>query len=341
LDEGSAKRDKDFAIKEYKTGLETCEKRYDFLVEREKFIKEKNPEYKMKTIKKPTVKFRKKKDNQSITINKDAIHIEKGQVYMYKKSFDESPLLFKKRAYKKDKKLKSLLNGSIYHDIKIQKNRLNKYYICYTIDVNKNKLNINENNVVACDTGGRTFITTYSEREVLEIGKEINKQIYKINEILDLKKQILYIISKVKNKIKNKRFMSKNILKDNIKLRNMIDDLHYKAITKLMEYDLIYIPKLDVKSIIEKDNLPKKAKRELQLLSHSLFLQRLLNKAEILGKKVIICSEDLTTKICGKCFNKNEVNDKKEYKCEVCGIKIDRDINAARNILIKQIKSIE
>jgi len=36
-----------------------------------------------------------------------------------------------------------------------------------------------------------------------------------------------------------------------------------------MEYDLIYIPTLNVKNIIKKDTLCKKAKRELQTLSHS------------------------------------------------------------------------
>ena len=40
----------------------------------------------------------------------------------------------------------------------------------------------------------------------------------------------------------------------------MIDDLHFKAINKLMEYQIILIPRLNTKKIIEQENFNKKAK---------------------------------------------------------------------------------
>lgn len=324
-----------FAVKEYITGLQTNNKYYESLINREK-LKEKN---KRKEIKKPEIKFRKKKRNQSITIPKSSISIEKEQIYIYKESFNKNPLKLINRGYKKDKKLKELLKGQINHDIKIIKTCLNKYYLCIPIDVKINTQKINENNVVACDPGGRTFMTTYSNYEVLEIGKGINKQIYEDHEKIDkLVKKRKYII---KNNINGKKKeIKQKIIKANTHLINRIDNLHYLTIKKLMNYDRIYIPKLNMKSIMEKNQLTGKTKRQIQKLSHCLFLKRLKNTAEVQGKKVIICSEHLTTKICGNCFTKNEIGGNKEYKCKECGIILDRDINSARNILIRQISSL-
>ena len=171
-------------------------------------------------------------------------------MYVYKKSFDDNPLEFRNRAYRNDKKLINVL-GPIYHDIKIIRNTVNQYYVCFSVDVSKKEKNINENNVIGCDPGGRTFITTYNEKEIMEIGKGINLQIYKIL-----------------NKINNAKGINKKKLY--IKLRNRINDLHYKAITKLIDYDHIYIPKLNVS---RNKTLCKKAKRELQTLSHGLFIE--------------------------------------------------------------------
>jgi len=215
-----------FAIKEYETGIKNSKERYEYLSDRQEFLKQKYSNYKIKEITKSEVDYRKKKKNQSITINKDAIRTENNKLYIYKKSFDDNPLQFRNRAYKKDKRLIDILKGPIYHDIKIIKNTINQYYVCFSIDVSKKAKNINENNVIGCDPGGRTFITTYNENKIMEIGKEINKQIYEINKKIDNGKGI------------NKKKLY-------IKLRNKVNELHYKTINKLMKYDLIYIPKLN------------------------------------------------------------------------------------------------
>ena len=68
-----------------------------------------------------------------------------------------------------------------------------------------------------------------------------------------------------------------------------------------------------------------------------LFIKRLQEKCEQKGIKCKIVSGYLTTKICGNCFGKNEVGDKKEYICKFCNIKHERDVNAARNIYILEI----
>ena len=104
-----------------------------------------------------------------------------------------------------------------------------------------------------------------------------------------------------------------------------------------MGNSLILIPRLNIKKILKSKQLPKRAKEIIKAESHMLFIKRLQEKCEQRGIKCEIVSEYLTTKICGNCYGKNEVGDKKEYICKYCNIKHDRDVNAARNIYILEI----
>jgi putative transposase len=50
----------------------------------------------------------------------------------------------------------------------------------------------------------------------------------------------------------------------------------------------------------------------------------------------MIVDESYTSKTCGKCGTLNEnLKSKKVFKCNECDLLIDRDINGARNILIR------
>jgi putative transposase len=47
-------------------------------------------------------------------------------------------------------------------------------------------------------------------------------------------------------------------------------------------------------------------------------------------------NESYTSKTCGKCGEiNNKLGSQSIFKCKTCKIEIDRDINAARNICIK------
>jgi putative transposase len=75
-------------------------------------------------------------------------------------------------------------------------------------------------------------------------------------------------------------------------------------------------------------------------LSHHEFQQKLLYKAKQRGRNVILCKEDFTTKCCGGCGTLNEkIGGKKTFHCENCSLTMDRDIHAARNILIRTLST--
>ena len=337
---------RDFALVEYLTTINNSQCAYKNKLATEKWNIENYDNYKPKNIKKPEISYRTKKGAQSITINKDDTYIINKELYIYKEIFNEEPIEFTFRS-KKDKRLNKILNGTLYHDIKIIKTITDKYYVCFTDDNIKKekKEEQKEEEIKACavDPGGRTMLTTYGENEIYEIGTNMNEELGKLFKIKDeCSKKYSKAIRDIKKKKINNGEMIKTrneFRKINEKIRNKIDDLHYKAINKLMEYSIILIPRMKVHKMIEKEDLPKYAKRILQTLSHGLFIKRLIYKGEKEGKYIEIVSEYLTSQICGKCFNKYKTKEK-TYECDKCGLKIDRDVNGARNIYIKYIACI-
>jgi putative transposase len=70
--------------------------------------------------------------------------------------------------------------------------------------------------------------------------------------------------------------------------------------------------------------------------SWNRFAQILSYKAESAGLKVVKVDARNTSKQCSNCGNLMEVPlSERTYNCNRCGLHLDRDINAARNILIR------
>ena len=80
-----------------------------------------------------------------------------------------------------------------------------------------------------------------------------------------------------------------------------------------------------------------KLNRDLRTLSHYKFKCKLEEKCKSRQRNLIITTEEYTSKTCGSCGKINDVGLKRVFKCDDCGLKIDRDYNGARNILLKYI----
>ena len=323
--EKTPKAIREFAIKEYVTSINNIKKQNEKKIKREQWKKENLNNYKEKKTKDVVMKYRIKKSNQSINIPKDSIKIENREIFIYKNIFGKNPISLTRR---KDKKLEELINkGIIYNDVKIIKTLTNKYYMCFIEE--KQKETNHKEGTIAVDPGGRTFLTTYSETEVMNIGTNMNEKIgrmIKRKELLDKLRR-----NKKENKYK------KEYYKQEEKIRNQIRDLHYKAISKLMEYSLVLIPKLNTKRIKEDKKLPKMARKIINIENHSVFMKRLKEKGEEKGVEIREVTEHLSTKLCGRCLNRNEIRENKRYNCKKCKLEMDRDVNGARNIYMYEI----
>ena len=67
------------------------------------------------------------------------------------------------------------------------------------------------------------------------------------------------------------------------------------------------------------------------------FKTRLQYKALVENKKIFEVNEAYTTQTCSYCGNMYKPECSKIYDCNKCKKNIDRDINAAKNILMKGI----
>ncbi|GBC07164.1 hypothetical protein RclHR1_00730013 [Rhizophagus clarus] len=77
--------------------------------------------------------------------------------------------------------------------------------------------------------------------------------------------------------------------------------------------------------------------------SHFHFRQHLIHKArEYPWCQVVICTEEYTSKTCGFCgYIHKKLDGSKEFCCPQCKTKLDRDINGARNILLRYLTKKE
>lgn len=189
-----------------------------------------------------------------------------------------------------------------------------------------------KSNLISLDPGLRTFMTGISENKSVTIGSNVNytigNDIKRINKIKDNEK--------IPNKIKKK-----NEILINRKIRNKIDDLHWKSINYLVKnYNTILIGDMSAKRIVNKNKsyLSNIQKVACLRTKYYQFNQRLQNKCKKYNVNYKLVDESFTSKTCSCCAKYDDkLGSSKVYNCKFCLSSIDRDINGARNIYIKNL----
>jgi transposase len=185
----------------------------------------------------------------------------------------------------------------------------------------------------AIDPGSSPVFTIYSETCVSQI-KLLNKKnediidayvkkIDKMRSLRDKKKILKYRVKKKERDVKRR-------------IDNLIDELHHKTINYLTKtYQTIILPPFETQDMVKKSR-NRFLNRNLLQLKHYQFLQRLGSKCELRGRTMINTTEEFTSKTCTACgYVKYNLGSAKVYRCDSCGIILDRDVNGARNIYIK------
>lgn len=130
---------------------------------------------------------------------------------------------------------------------------------------------------------------------------------------------------------------TKNIIGlQEFKIKNLVDDLHNKSIKYLLDnYDIILYPPLRIQQIVNEN---RNFNRKAYSLGHYKFLQKLIGKSKITGKKIVKVNESYTTKTCSVCGEINlNMGGSEIFDCPKCHKIMNRDINSARNILCKSL----
>lgn len=201
------------------------------------------------------------------------------------------------------------------------KRQAGKWYACFSCEVQVILLP-KTNSQIGLDLGLTSFIATSNGNKV-----DNPKHYKKSEEKLKIKQQSLS--RKVKGS--NNRFKTRlQVAKLHNHIHNQREDFLHKLSRKLInENDIIVIEDLDIQDMIKNNHLAK----SINTTSWNSFANKLLYKAEEAGREVIKINPKGTSSTCYQCgrYKKKELWER-IHKCE-CGLGMDRDIHAAKNIL--------
>lgn len=196
--------------------------------------------------------------------------------------------------------------------------------------------------MVGIDPGLRKFLTCYgTDGKLAMIGinnpkKKLMRSLW-YRELLDSKlraskKSSYRVTGKERKAIKKARSKLQE------RIENIRNDFHHKTASWLTKnYDVLSIGILP-KNIISKDkHLPKIVKKAYNTLSHFKFRCCLEEKCVKKGKVFTAINESYTSKTCTLCGCLRNVGSSEVFSCPCSEKKWDRDLNGARNILIKSI----
>jgi putative transposase len=116
-----------------------------------------------------------------------------------------------------------------------------------------------------------------------------------------------------------------------------LDNLHKVSTELIKKYDVIYLEDLNIKGMIKNHKLSK----HIADVSWGKFLTILEYKANWNDKEIIKIGRFFpSSKQCNNCgfINQNLKLDIREWICPSCNTKLDRDLNASKNILKEGIK---
>ncbi|CAG8768034.1 12453_t:CDS:2 [Dentiscutata erythropus] len=167
----------------------------------------------------------------------------------------------------------------------------------------------------------RTFMTGYDpDGRIVEWGNGDLNKIFRLSKKYDKLQKDKDLAIGRKNKRKRYKLKIK-MYRIIVRIRNLINECHHQLARWLCEnYKIILIPKF------ETSNMVLKNKRKIR---------------EFTSCKVIECTEEYTSKTCGNCGSINKkLGGSKIFRCESCSLEIDRDMNGARNILLKRITEV-
>ena len=282
--------------------------------------KKKNPQHMFK------IGFRSKKDVQTIVIPGNSVHT--GCILF--------PMLTNRRP------LGCYEDFSLYGgELKIQMDMCGDFWAIVQEARRKQVKEINHEDLKVCalDPGVRTFQTivdnlgNVSEIAPGDIGK-IYRHCHHMDEL-----QSKAFDKRIKSK---RRYRLRKAWHRMIRrLKNLVEDLHRKTCKFICDrYDVVFIPIFNTKDMVKRAHrrINSKTSRSMMTWSHFKFRQMLIAKAEETGTFVKEVTEEYTSKTCTMCGNiHRSLGSSKEYKCKNCNVKLDRDENGGRNILIKSL----
>ena len=211
----------------------------------------------------------------------------------------------------------------------ISKNSSGQYYVSFIVHVKDkskktvNKTKISKNNALGIDFGLKTFMT-FSDGRTVDNPQYFKKTLDKL--AIEQKK-----LSRKQKGSKRKEKQRRKVAKVHQKIADQRKDFLHKLTTGLVkesQFDVFCLEDLNLNA------MKKIWGRKVSDLSYYAFQQMLSYKCVKHGKKVInIGRFEPSSQICHCCGHRQKILlNARTYECPECGMKMDRDLNAAINI---------
>jgi len=252
------------------------------------------------------------------------------------------------------------------YDSRLQRTRLGEYYLCVPQPLVRRSDSQapfherEENGIVSLDPGVRTFMTGYSPGgHAFEWGwTDIVRRTKKTRQTdkthptsMGRLARLCHALDKLQSKWSQadvrhrKRYtMQRAGRRIRKKIHCLVDDVHRKLSKWLCEnYTTVLLPKFETQKMVSRARrrFGSKTARAMLTWSHYRFRQRLQDKTrEYPWCKVIEVDEHYTSKTCGQCGVIHwKLGKAKTFVCpsKSCQTVADRDLNAARNILLRYL----
>ena len=204
-----------------------------------------------------------------------------------------------------------------------------------------------EDRVIGIDLNNKEIVTSENVRYTQVTKTKKYKKILKRKKRLQRSLSRKYLVSNPENKkrvqlSKNYRKNKSLVIKFDKRLRNLRDNNHKEIITdilskppKIIVLEDIHVKEMSNKeSRMDKDYKEKQASKYITEASYRKFRLLLENRVNKYETTIVIANQYYaSSKTCSCCGNKQEMKvDKRTYKCNKCGLILDRDLNAAINL---------
>jgi len=203
-------------------------------------------------------------------------------------------------------------------------------FSCEEVPIEKQKTNF-KSEVDGVDIGIKKFLVCSNGQEVENptFLKKSEKKLKRLNRKHSKKKK------GSKNKTKSRIKLANQYMK----VRRQREDFQKKLARNLaMEIKYIGVEDLNIKGMVKNHCLAKSISDASwgQFISYLKYYKTIFD-----GEIIEIGRFEPTSKLCSSCNHKQNMPlEKRTFKCESCGIEIDRDLNASLNIKKLTIKKL-
>ena len=223
----------------------------------------------------------------------------------------------------------------------------NNFYIVVGVDETITNRIKSDNRVIGIDLNNKEIVTSENKRYNQVTKSKQYKKILKRKKRLQRSLSRKYLVSNPENKkrvqlSKNYRKNKSLVIKFDKRLRNLRDNNHKEIITdilskppKIIVLEDIHVKEMSNKeSRMDKDYKEKLASKNITEASYRKFRLLLENRVNKYETAIVIADKYYaSSQTCSCCGNKQEMKvDKRTYKCEKCGLILNRDLNAAINL---------